>query len=958
MDPEGISYEMDVSVTTTIEVDTEGEGMNVEVQPTAAAETERIKPSDSPSQTDLVGGTASLLTSLETFLGAYLGGYDSDNKAGQQNYQEEQTTPKPNQTGTTQRSPSNVSSVSEDTALQILAKETKEIEEHIEAKGADSDGLSQFALYDDKHQIIGRKKLERKPSDTATTRRMDSCSSNSSHSSANGSSANRGSWKQKWTLMVEYLGRWVVSILTSIATLAARNPYLCLTFISIFSFSMIAAGFFTNFHLKVENSELWPPRNSFSVDQANWLYQETKFNYEYRYVDMVVHAHGENVLTQEGVSRVFQALDVVQSMPDYQQGCKWAELVGDANQVGECKIHSIADFWNASHAVFEKQVTSDNQVPVIMSATRYPTGQRVDLYRVIGNPKFDEQTEQLISAESFLIEFDLPWSYQTEDFELEALDALFELQDEWRLSSSSPFRVEVAAYRSYGDEFLRSIIEDLPLLPGVFGVMSIFCCLAFWRRHKIQSRSLLGVGAVICIVFSIMTSFGILFLFGVPFTTSTSMLPFLMFGIGLDDAFILVGSYIRTPVSMPTLNRVQMTMQDVGLSIFITTATSTLAFALGCFSAIPSVRWLCLYACPAIVIDFLYQITFFIALIVLDERRIQAGKWDCCVCVSALQKNDDSTNEDTDEESLEREGGKEVVIKEGENQKLHWADHFMGWYADKLLQPTTQKCVVVAFIVLLAGSTYSASQLRQYFDLNELVPQDSYLTAYYTSLKRYGTTRTGLPSLAYFTGLNQSDPIVQVQMTSFLDELVESKAIAAPPTNFWLSDFLNFTNSNQNDMQGLSFTEQVEAFMSIPLYHELYRDHIVRDDNTGEVIDTRCEIYINVDLSDSRAGIAALNKLRDVARVQPLNAGLPSKDWKLFTYQDQYHLWEFYSAVISELTFTTIMGVVAVSIIALLLIPHWTAVLFVAPLIICLYVDMLGKNQCLQIQIQIQIDVK
>jgi hypothetical protein len=41
---------------------------------------------------------------------------------------------------------------------------------------------------------------------------------------------------------------------------------------------------------------------------------------------------------------------------------------------------------------------------------------------------------------------------------------------------------------------------------------------------------------------------------------------------------------------------------------------------------------------------------------------------------------------------------------------------------------------------------------------------------------------------------------------------------------------------------------------------------------------------------------------------------------------------------------TTIAGIVAVSIVGFLFIPHWTAVLFVSPLITTLYIDLLGKS--------------
>lgn len=46
---------------------------------------------------------------------------------------------------------------------------------------------------------------------------------------------------------------------------------------------------------------------------------------------------------------------------------------------------------------------------------------------------------------------------------------------------------------------------------------------------------------------------------------------------------------------------------------------------------------------------------------------------------------------------------------------------------------------------------------------------------------------------------------------------------------------------------------------------------------------------------------------------------------------------------INELILTTIAGIVAVSVIGFLFIPHWTAVLFVTPLITTLYIDLLGK---------------
>lgn len=54
---------------------------------------------------------------------------------------------------------------------------------------------------------------------------------------------------------------------------------------------------------------------------------------------------------------------------------------------------------------------------------------------------------------------------------------------------------------------------------------------------------------------------------------------------------------------------------------------------------------------------------------------------------------------------------------------------------------------------------------------------------------------------------------------------------------------------------------------------------------------------------------------------------------------------ELYAVAIKELIFTTISGVVAVCFVGFVVIPHWTAVLFVGPMIVMVYFDLLGVMQ-------------
>lgn len=52
-----------------------------------------------------------------------------------------------------------------------------------------------------------------------------------------------------------------------------------------------------------------------------------------------------------------------------------------------------------------------------------------------------------------------------------------------------------------------------------------------------------------------------------------------------------------------------------------------------------------------------------------------------------------------------------------------------------------------------------------------------------------------------------------------------------------------------------------------------------------------------------------------------------------------------YTVAVDELIVTTITGVVAVCIIGFIIIPHWTAVVFVGPMIIMVYFNLLGTMQ-------------
>jgi Niemann-Pick C1 protein len=408
----------------------------------------------------------------------------------------------------------------------------------------------------------------------------------------------------------------------------------------------------------------------------------------------------------------------------------------------------------------------------------------------------------------------------------------------------------------------------------------------------------------------------------------TQILPFIMFGIGLDNTYIITGAYGRTSQASDPVARIDETIQTVGLSITLTTMTSVLAFGLGCISSIPAVYWLCLYAFPTLFINYLYQVTFFVALIVIDEHRMQAKRRGCCVCIRA-----------TGEPASSGEGTQDNSNKPSE---LPLADRIMLWYADKLLLPAVKAAVLVIFAALLVGMAYSASLLKQEFKFTDVLPSDSYITEFFDAFDVW-YSRGAVYPYVYFRYVDQSDAEIQKQMVNYVNDLVGIDAIEEQPPNFWLRDFRAYVSSTNGSMADMSFNEQLDAFLHEPGYELLYRDEIIRDNN-GDIIVSRVSIHMpNVDTDDVKNQVDALEDQRDVTKAQPINKD--KKDWPFFTFADLYNIWQFYAVAVDELIFTTIVGVVAVTGVATIFIPHWTAGVFTMPLISILYVDLLGFLQ-------------
>ena len=255
----------------------------------------------------------------------------------------------------------------------------------------------------------------------------------------------------------------------------------------------------------------------------HWIDEESGFPKVPHYITLFFHGDGANVLGHDQVERIFEALDTIRTMEGYNDVCRDSKYT-DAQGLTTCAIIGAPRFWNSSATSFQENSPTDEETIAFLSRREYADGTPVVHRSIYGYPTYeDEDKTSLASVISYSVAMLLPDSDDSDNWALDAVDLILKLDQQWAADTSLAFRVETEAYLSVEEELERSIIKDMPLIPLVFIIMSVFTAVIFASKDKVYSRSLLGFSAVVGVLLSLMSGFGLMFLCGVPFTSMTQI---------------------------------------------------------------------------------------------------------------------------------------------------------------------------------------------------------------------------------------------------------------------------------------------------------------------------------------------------------------------------------------------------------------------------------------------------
>ncbi|KAI6225070.1 SSD domain-containing protein [Aphelenchoides fujianensis] len=184
-------------------------------------------------------------------------------------------------------------------------------------------------------------------------------------------------------------------------------------------------------------------------------------------------------------------------------------------------------------------------------------------------------------------------------------------------------------------EIVRAGLTMLPFLVIGFVIMAIISSStvmlsAIYFQQVSYHKIILALLACCCPFMASGTALGLMFFAGVRFGSILAVTPFLVLAIGVDDAYLMIHAWQRISKDMrenpssedSVAHRLSLVLVDTGPAIAISALTNILADGVGSFTGSPEVTLLCVGNMVSIFIDFIYQISFYSAVMAI------VGKWE------------------------------------------------------------------------------------------------------------------------------------------------------------------------------------------------------------------------------------------------------------------------------------------------------------------------------------------
>jgi Niemann-Pick C1 protein len=528
---------------------------------------------------------------------------------------------------------------------------------------------------------------------------------------------------------------FISNVFLKLGTFVANKPKRTIAFCIIIT-AICGAGFM-NFETENRSDKLWVPQNTRAEAETN-DYQKY-FGSTIRFNSIIVQSaeSGGNVVTKD---HLVDAMKMHEKIETFVAKAEWTPtgaketnttehnyldlcaagascLTQSDDPICGCAILGILQLWDYDLAKLQE----DDDVLATVNGN-YPRTE--DLEAAFGKPVIEGGS--LVSAEAFRVSYlvkdqsDKVGSAESGSM-ADPISEAWEKQAFIDTATSVPkefptLSVDYLAGRSFGDEFGGAISGDLMLVQISYLVVFLFLGANMGKfLPGPESRWTMALAALVLVILSTAASFGLSAGIGLFFGPVHSLLPFILLGIGVDDAFVIVNAFNRertVPRSQESntdlAKRSANALARAGASITVTSLTDLVAFGISASSSLPALASFCGYAAIGIVFLWVFASTFFTACMVFDERRQRDNRRECLCCLTR-----------------KKEVEKDEIFEEGGISR-----YFRNYHAPWILSKIGKPVVLLVFSGLLAFGIWGTLNLSVEDTQRAFIPSDSYLTSF------------------------------------------------------------------------------------------------------------------------------------------------------------------------------------------------------------------------------------
>ncbi|XGW18024.1 hypothetical protein V3C99_002545 [Haemonchus contortus] len=197
--------------------------------------------------------------------------------------------------------------------------------------------------------------------------------------------------------------------------------------------------------------------------------------------------------------------------------------------------------------------------------------------------------------------------------------------DLFQVSNDGSFS-DLIDFHLFGDEIansemVRGALEATFLMTIGFVFLLIFVIIVVWRQTTLRVTPFLVAVTLLTPFLATVAAFGLLSWLKYPIYSMQCVTPFLVLGIGVDDAFILIHRWRHRSDISDHSKRLTQVIVDVGPSITITSLTNIIAFGVGFFTPTPQMSLFCLATSVALLIDYIVTYTILAPVVYLCSEK-------------------------------------------------------------------------------------------------------------------------------------------------------------------------------------------------------------------------------------------------------------------------------------------------------------------------------------------------